>query len=618
MRIVYSDPPPERRGRKRLNADRVMTATERSSKRYGNKKARRQKNIAILDFETDPFDNQTKARIFPFLAVLYSDNFPPVIIWDEQFPAFVKRIVAAILALPEPYTIYAHNGGRFDFMFLISELRGEVSFKGRGIMSARLGDHTLRDSFHILPDKLANLHKEKFAYENMARQRRGDYRQEIIDYCISDCRYLLDHVKAFIKSFGIKMSIGQAAMAELSQHYKVKKLSPGWDEYLRTFFFGGRVECLKGAGYWHGDFKLYDVNSMYPFVMAHRKHPIGDIWDYDLRVGEPDKNTVFVDLDCDNNNALIARTDEGETTARIKNGRFLTTIHEYKTAKKYSLIKNISINFCVDCKLQSNFSKFVLPIYAQRQANKHTLSLLKAAGKEGTPEFFEQKKEDTLLKFLLNNAYGKFAQNPRRFKRYFITDPDELPPDQWFKGLEDLPATERDGYMLPEFESEHYWIWCKPDPGFRFNNVGTAASITGAARAMLLEALQHAKGAIYCDTDSIICRELSGVQIDKEELGAWDLEDEFSKVIIDGKKLYSCWFKKPRFDADGQISEYKIRSKGTSGLTWADMVALLSGAQIPVTNKAPTLTRYGEQTYITRNIRATVQTLGDLRNDKFI
>jgi hypothetical protein len=613
---------PPKRGRP--PSGKALTPRQRKKKWREKKNKSRKENIAILDMETDPFDNQSKARIYPFLAILYSDNFEPVIIWDEDHDAFVRRVVASIENLPDRYVIYAHNGGRFDFMFLVHKLRGEVSFKGRGIMSATIGRHELRDSFHIIPEKLAAYQKNAFDYTKLIKGKRGQHRDEIIRYCLNDCKFLLEIVKGFIDEFGLKLSIGQAAMYELKQHYEVKKLSLNWDEYLRTYFFGGRVECLVGRFKQKGDFKLYDVNSMYPYVMATCEHPIGDFFDYDLRPGEPNDKTVFIDLNCDNRGALIGKTDEGETTSSIKSGNFLTTIWEYKIALKYNLISNIRINFCIDCGERTNFAKFVSPLYEKRTITKNILADYKKMGDQSSEKFLTIKRDDTFLKLILNNAYGKFAQNPRRFKEYYLTDPDEIPPADWFRSLmpkiekKDWPKVaknfenyikpENEIYLLPESENAGYWIWHKPAPGFRFNNVGTAASITGAARAVLLEALQLAIDPIYCDTDSIICRDLPGVDCHPERLGAWDLEDEFSEVIIDGKKLYSCRFKKPRMAPDGQITEYKIRSKGTSGLKWLDMVDLFDGKSVTIKNKGPTMTRDGKQYYLARKIQATAKT----------
>lgn len=613
--LIASDPAPEKipgkRGRPAI-AEKAMTRTERNRKSKSQKSMARRRCIAVLDMETDPFDKVTQERIFPFVACFYSKEFETCVIWEENENVFVSRVVDFIERLPEQFTIYAHNGGKFDFMFLVHRLRGKVSFKGRGIMSARIGNHQLRDSFHIIPEKLANYHKKAFDYEKMRKEVRSAHRDEIIAYLISDCVYLFDIVEKFVQDFGLKLSIGQAAMAELKKSYDVPKFSENWDAYMRDYFFGGRVECLKGAGHFRGNYKLYDVNSMYPHVMASYRHPVGNMFDYKIRRGVPGNATCFVHLRCRNNGALIARADSGETTARIPVGEFFTTIWEYEVACKYNLISEVEIIQVLDCEKRTTFADFVLPLYTKRQDTKAELARLKTAGMADGAKFLDVKKDDIFYKLLLNNAYGKFAQNPRSFKEHYLTDVDELPPGEWFASINELPETERGAYFLPRYECDQYWIWEKPAPAFTFNNVGVAASITGAARAILLEAMQHAKNPIYCDTDSIICESLSGMHLDGQALGAWDIEDEFKSVVIAGKKLYSVEHAKPRkLNADqlkaGMSPNYTIKSKGTAGLLWSDMLDLVNGGEKTLVNFGPTLTKTGSQNYISRKIRATAK-----------
>lgn len=579
------------------------------------KRENRKRCIAILDMETDPFDAKLKSSIKPFLAVLYSDEFKTIVIWEQNFERFIARVIEAIEALPDQYTIYAHNGGKFDFMFLMSRLRGDVKFKGRAIMSARIGAHTLRDSAHIIPERLAAFAKDKFDYSRNLKENREHWRKEIIEYCIADCRYTLDIVKSFVENYGFKLTIGQAAMSELRKHYSVKKINEGFDRQLRQFYFGGRVECLQGRGHFKGDYQLYDVNSMYPAVMAQCQHPIGDFNDYDLRRGEPDARTVFVDLWCKNNGALVGRDADGFTSATIAQGRFKTTIWEYNAAKAFGMISDVEIIASWDCRLRSDFSNFILPLYDNRLRTKDAMRGLKERGLQTTPAFLDLKKDDIFYKLLLNNSYGKFAMNPANYREHYLTDPREQPPVEWFKSLGEMDDETRVEYLQPVFSNADYAIWQKPSPSFRYNNVGTAASITGAARAVLLGAIQNARAPIYCDTDSIICEGLSGVPLHKSALGAWDLEDEYSEVIINGKKLYGVWHKKPKIltpeqIADGHKSAYSIKSKGTGQLTWEEMLAMLHGDNVVKFNRAPTLDKFSRQRYVQRTIRATAPILG--------
>lgn len=596
--LILIDIPDETRGRKRVHSDR--TAAQRAWKKanpdkvraekreYGKRKRtkrsqERLENIAILDMETDPFDSANPdEKIHPFCACLYSDKFEPIVIWEENYEIFVSELLLAINELRGSYTIYAHNGGKFDYLFLVHKLRGRVSFKGRGIMSAKIGQHELRDSFHIIPERLANYKKDDFDYEKMRKSKRASYRDEIVRYLINDCKYLLEIVKGFVGNFGLKISIGQAAMAELKKSYpNVKSIGENTDATLRDYFFGGRVECLAGKGHFSGAYKLYDVNSMYPHAMAAFKHPVSD--DYTLRrKGGITPATVFLDISCRNYGALVRRTEDNETTAQAKDGRFLTTIWEFQAALELDLIENVKVHGYLDNAERTDFSNFVVPLYEKRLSTKTLLKSLP----ENSPEWNEAKKDDIFTKLLLNNAYGKFAQNPRRFKENYITEPNHMPEGQ---GWSDV--------ILPHFQCADYWIWQRPSPRRKYNNVGTAASITGAARAILMRAIAGATDPIYCDTDSLICRSISGVSIHPTELGAWDLESEFSEVLICGKKLYAC--------RDAGTGKVKVKSKGASNLTWDDLSRMLKDEIIASVNKAPTLTRTGQQFYMTRNIRAT-------------
>lgn len=599
---VISAPIERKIGRPSIVDHEPASSLERVRKHRAKKTAAKARNIAVLDFETDPFDNQSKDKILPFVCELYSDQFEPVVIWDENFDNLITRIVSALEALPEPFIIYAHNGGKFDWMFLLHVIRGDVSFKGRAIMSAKLGRHELRDSLHIIPEKLSAYHKDEFDYQWMKRNNRKKYKQQILDYLHSDCVYLFQIVKAFITDFGLKLSIGQAATLEVKKHYEIARFSDSWDEFMRQFFFGGRVECIAGAGEFTGPYRLYDINSAYPRAMAYCAHPVGSMRDYDMRLGQPNEQTCFIDLDCVNHGALISRDEMGNTTAQIREGNFKTTIWEYDMAIKYGLIENVVINYCVDCSERTTFEKFVIPHYEKRLQTKKWLG--EHAG-EDSAEFFEVKKDDIFIKLLLNNAYGKQAQNPRRFKEHYLTDPDEMPPREWFKSIDKMPADLRGPYQHPAEEFPHYWIWSKPAPGFHFNNVGTAASITGATRAQLMEAIHLAKSPIYCDTDSLICLDLPGVEIHKEKLGAWDIEDKFVKVAIAAKKLYAGWYEKPKILKNGLLSEYKLRSKGVEGVTYTELLRMIAGETIEKKAKGVTIYRDGSQDYMIRNIRAT-------------
>ena len=562
--------------------ERRAAKTEWQKQKRKQKAVDRINHIAVLDFETDPFDMIARERIAPFTACLYSENFDPVIIWDLDDASFLTRVICAIEELPGEYIIYAHNGGKFDYLFMISKLRGKVSFKGRGIMSAKIGNHEIRDSYHLIPEKLSAYQKDDFDYSKLTKKNREKHRQDIIKYMVNDCLYTYQIVKAFLQNYGCKLSIGQAAMALIKQEYpEIKSIHENDDSFLRQFFFGGRVECIQGRGVWEGDYKLYDVNSMYPYAMANYQHPIGN--SYRPRAGRPTEHTFFVDLDCFSRGAFPVKRPGLGTIFPTEYGRFKVSIHEYNAALELGLISKVKINYCVDCFEHTDFSRFINPLYHSRQVAKRKL---KTITDQLSQEYLDTKKDDLFFKLLMNNAYGKFCQNPRNFKEYWITDANGE------------PEHERDTWGTHPAElCRDYAIWSRPIQTLRFNNVGTGASITGVARSILLRARTGATDAVYCDTDSLVCRSLAGVSLDPVALGAWDCEAEISRIMIAGKKLYGYE------TADGTR---KIRCKGGSGMTWEMLEQVTGGDVVTLPARAPTLTRNGNQAYIDRRIRATV------------
>lgn len=593
-----------------MNVPRPSNAQPRAAiqrradqKRYAAKQSHRLENIAILDMETDPFDNlHTNEKISPFLAVLYSDQFEPIVIWEQDNAAFVKATIAAIAALPGSFTIYAHNGGKFDFLFLIAGIRGSVAFKGRGIMSCNIGSHQLRDSFHIIPERLANYKKDTFDYQKLKRASRDRFKSEAIEYCINDCRFLFDLIKKFLTQHGFKISIGAAALSLIRENYRIETLTEAQDEAIRPFYFGGRVECIAGKGLFADrTFKLHDINSEYPWAMAEHLHPIGS--EYIFRGGLPGSNTCFVELSAFSNSAFFMRNEQTHTSKiTYGHGTFCTTIHEYRQAKELGLIDNIKIIRCVDNVNQTDFKLFVYPLYEGRAKLKELMETLT----ENDTIYLETKGDMLIVKLVMNNGYGKFASNPRKYKDHYLTDPYERPPSEsgeW-------------GHH-PAFENEQYWIWARPTERQKFINVGTAASITGAARARLMRAIHFARNPIYCDTDSLICEELRGEEIHQSKLGAWNLEAELSEVIICGKKQYAYIKKKdgkPVVKCKGALSATYIKSDAglwivkqpeQRPITYDDMKLLLIGEEISNTAAGPTLTRRSTQSYITRRIRAT-------------
>jgi hypothetical protein len=605
------------------------TDVERKQKSRAIAKQKQLDAAWILDMETDPFDNVTMKHEYPFCVVLYSYIHPTIKLWkelDETDNAFTTRIIETIKDLPGKATIYAHNGGKFDWMLLAHHIKSKVMRKGGGIMAAKIGRHEIRDSRHIYPAALAAFSKMKFDYSTLTVENRQQHRAEIEAYCESDCQNLLKIVRQFIQENGSCISIGQAANRKLKKFVPYDRLSEHMDGKIRGvdtnyyhkdtygksngkgYFFGGRVECLSGKGTFTGDYALYDVNSMYPSVMAECMHPIGN--EFRFHTGEITDATCFVHLRCRNHGALLQHCVVNgihTTSADVECGEFHTTIHEYLVAMALHLIEDVKIIELIDCDKRANFRDFVEPLYAERAEIKDWLD----RHDRTHPEYIIVELHGQMIKLYLNNAYGKFAQNPRRFWREWWLNEDDPEPEvdcsyvkyedtgivQWRKRKDiwDDAHIDDDGRQIPG-----QYRLRGPSDQYRFHNVATAASITGAARAKLLWALYHAIDPVYCDTDSIICRSLRDcIEISPTKLGTWKKEKNICKISIAGKKLY-CY--------TGSDGKSTVRSKGVDGLNPDHFPKMIdAGDAIRTVAKGPTLQLDGRQIYQERWVRATAQ-----------
>lgn len=590
---------PEKRGRPKKwkdDGERKRKSRQELTEDRGNR-------IATLDFETNPFDNsKPDEKIWPFVVCLYTEQYGAKFAWNDDPTGIIDDTVALLEELPGDWLIYAHNGGRFDYRFLMSRMTGKINFINGAVLQAKIGRHTLRDSLRILPIPLNAYKKDTFNYKWLTPKLRHKHEKQIYEYLEADCVYLYQLVNAFNSRFGPKLTVGQASFAEIKATYpNIQHLGENIDKSFRQYYFGGRVECVAGAGRFVGNYKLYDVNSMYPYVMAHMRHPIGAGFDRSTKRPKIGPNTCFVELKCKQHGAFPTIDPfDGKLSFNVEYGTFHVSIHEFNAAQELGLLSNIRILSVIDCKDQTDFHDFVYKFYEERHRWKAVMNELKEKGLEHTDEYLEAKRQDLLVKFILNSCYGKFAQNPRNFTDCFIR--------AWQHGDYSSPPEGFSGMPKWQDFKYNYEVWEKPSRIFKYNNVATAASITGAARSVLLRGLYNAKDPIYCDTDSIICKHLDGVPIHPTELGAWDIEEHFSEVMIAGRKTYACK------RADDSV---KVRSKGVRGVTWDEMAIVVGGGEVLKHLDAPTINWTGKQVYLNRLIKSTTAVKSNGASDIF-
>jgi hypothetical protein len=534
-----------------------------------------------------------------------------VVTWGNDCTA---QIVRELYDLPAGI-VYMHNGGKFDVNFLwdyIDHTREASISNGRVIVcyiKCSDGWHEIRDSYKIFPAPLASYSKTEISYgkfeagtcyEISSRNEiviRELYKDEIVSYLKDDCAFLHDICSAFIAKFGkAYLTIGSCATAELKRFYDLgKKLTPELDADLRQFYFGGRVQCFE-KGIIKGDIRSYDVNSMYPFVMATYQHPIGHPSPDNKRTISDD--TFFLTVEGINKGAFIANSSSGKTFANTW-GTFNTTIHEYNTAIELGLFVPHNILRTVDFPEHTNFEKFVSHFYAQRQAATDRMTTLD----KYVEEWYAAKLEKDFNKNLLNNSYGKQAINPANYFRYKLTDGDTDLTCDWCAGkycIEEGSYNDRQyecgGWHRDVYKIEQdLMFWKKPSQRVTLNNVAIGASITGAARSYLMRGIHAAVRPIYCDTDSIMCVGELQMPVHSSNLGAWKLEYTGDRLAVYGKKGY-------HLSASGK--SLKQASKGAQ-LTASEIELVAAGGVVHYVQQAPCFLLGGNVAWIERNIRMT-------------
>jgi DNA polymerase type B, organellar and viral len=577
--------PPDAQSDEQLDRDRLKNA-----ELILDRLERGEEPIYTCDIETDPFARGVVP--VPFIIGLYDG----LTFWSfktDKHSTCVEKLRAALEdGLIEPGIIYMHNGGRFDFFYLLDFFEGRTTIINSRIVSALMpmgtGKHRFekgqrfewRDSFAIMPFPLKAYKKDKLEITWLSRELRDAHMGEIISYLKGDCVYLWDLCMAFQGEFGDHKTIASASFTELGKFHKYEALPHRTDKELReAYYFGGRVQCFK-KGIIENPVAIYDVNSMYPYVMKDYYHPTGwpmtvdqkvHGWKDDATFSREKLKTFFLTVEGRNDGAFPTRMEDGSVDFTVEAGVFHVTIHEWLTALQLGRFKPARILSAHSFIDYSTFHLFVDHFYRLREKAKAE----------------DDKMHSLFYKYILNSAYGKFGINPANYFNWKIT-----------KRVEDRPKGE--GWTLEDIAHARYFVWKQPSQLFwNVKNIATAASITGAARSVLLRAIARSSGVLYCDTDSILCESFgndTALRIDDKVLGAWKPEGIGSLAAIAGKKMYAV------FDSSGLCVKHAC--KGVA-LTPEQIKAVANGEEIITWREAPTFQRDGSAKFISRTSRLT-------------
>ncbi len=549
-------------------------------------KARR---IAVIDAETDPFLYNQDVR--PFLWGFYDG--------DDYREFSNARDLFAFLRT-QPLIVYAHNGGKFDYTFCLDELDAysEVFIINGRLAQFKVGECEFRDSFNILPEKLANFAidgetKHEMDYTKMRVDRRAQHMPEIRRYLRQDCVVLWKVVSAFINKYGRGLTLAGAAMKfwqEFTNNTAPRSSGPFYDNHA-PYYCGGRVQCFR-SGIIDEHFKVFDINSAYPCAML-LEHPFSVIsTPMDCDISEPVIPQSFYDVECvaagcfpwkdgetlsfpDDGEKRVYRVGGWELQAALDTGAIdpgTSRIHERK-----------------DFSRTIDFQSYINHFYPIKQ---HAV--------KGSTDY-------VFAKLMMNSLYGKFGSNPETYKHYGIVPAKKR---KAFCSPQNKKAREIGRFNGPWKSAGDLGPWAlvqTPATDGKYYNVATAASITSCVRAKLWRMIHAVKAAggsvLYVDTDSIACiMPASGSNpfAISDQLGDWSDEGTFDRGGIAGKKNYA-------FHRTVPTKRGEWWKTACKGVRWGadEIMAVAAGAELVYLPPAASRSLFKPPKFITRTIKAT-------------
>jgi len=518
------------------------------------------RRITVFDAETDPFE---------------FGNVPAPFMWGffdgEDYQEFDDTDTFVNFLRDQDAIVYAHNGGKFDLHFLLEYIEpfSDLMIINGRISKVNIGAAELRDSWNIIPAKLAAYKKDEIDYALMKKDQRDKpaNRRKISMYCKSDCVYLYDLVKRFHDEHGIVLTQAGASMRAWK---KIAPVAPPrtnklfYDEFY-PWYFGGRVQCFE-KGIIDADFSVFDLNSAYPYAMLS-EHPYSANFS---RIAGYAKGADFYRIHAVSRGALPYRSDvdglvfpDDDQRREYHVGKW-----EYHAALETDSLHDVEILESVTFCGHLDFAKYINKYYALRQ------EAIAAGDQAG----------QLIYKLAMNSLYGKFAANPEKYKHYQAWPPEfsnDMESFGWNFAGEFGPWSLASASLS---ENAQYYY-----------NVATGASITGYVRAMLWRTMKQCGRVLYCDTDSIAC--IAANLSTGDGLGQWKHEGDFNRAGIGGKKLY-IFRAKPGF-------ENKSASKGVR-LTEKQLWQVARGKTVKYHPIAATFSIHKEPHFISREISLTI------------
>ena len=528
-------------------------------------------DFGVVDIETfvkRPEDESGDNKVIPYaIGVYYKGEFKSFYLSDyaetptrlnEMFDDFIDYITDKNIK-----TLYAHNGGKFDFWLILKYIKKGVhhkslvrkstiytfSIKNKGLVI------TFCDSYLMLPFGL-----RKLCIDFQSEVLKGYYphwlvTNDSLEYIgvkpphdVTKCtieEYNLIPDNLNLKSDCIKyleadcIGLHNVLTTFANKVYKICRLNPLKSNTISSFsnrvwrlldadmvpsvksyvrnttiykdirsaYYGGITEVMvphvkEGSA--------YDVNSIYPSVMADIKMPIGEPILKDSKNLDDYYGFCYAKIKTNNQaKGLLPYRLYGMLVT--PNGSWEGWYYSEELKKARSLGYDISVTMGYHYELRGFiFPKFISTFF---NLKNDTDSAYRAIGK-----------------MILNSAYGYLGLNysdTYSMLAYDVNNIDELNPEK-----------STDNYRIVEDKND-----MENQPFDRKTSIAIAAIITAESRMKVLDIRIHERAA-YTDTDSVILigkEPLENMDVDSKKLGSWKFEGHIKDGIFIGKKIYAYW-----------------------------------------------------------------------------
>jgi len=461
------------------------------------KKRPSEKVIGAFDIETTNFDDNFKEHPE---EIIFLDAFVKFEDEENYHRATNKSELMSILLSRDNVIIYAHNGSKFDFNFLLEDLyqiniqrksNGEELYKIETILQGesnviqiKIDTIELRDSLALIPMSLPEATKAfktktqkgdiglakgvKYDVNNLQHQR----------YCKDDCQATIEIVKAVMDicwdyfECGIGLSTASTALncfrSKMPKGKKYWRMSKQVEEFCRKAYYGGFV--YPGPTMQpHKETISIDRNASFAASMIdHGGMPVGDpsisdevfsdrpgIYRCRVKVEKPDLPIIPY---------------RGKHGLMWPIGEFITylTNEEILFARCHGYEIDVELGF-VWSKYEQVFEEIVNFCQLQEYSN---------------PEI------KPFIKLIRNGLYGKFGT---KFVNRELLWEEPLNSEEW------IPLTDGRGHINP-------FIWTREkENDAEYINPHWAAFITARARMWMMQTMLKVgmDNVFYGDTDSV-------------------------------------------------------------------------------------------------------------------